>query len=225
MPPRKSSKETVIYPASRHKTPSFKPLRPSRREPSSTSEPATGTSPPRGKGLHNRGAPARKRLKKVPDDDDADDAIAFDPDVNREPPRPRAPRKPSPRAAAPQRPPARISSPPLAISSDAAIAPSPPASTTTPAPVPSQSDTIPTIPDALLTRLLHEHFARPSTTIDTRALPVLQKYFEVFVREAIARCSARKAEGTPRGGGGGLDMAWLELEDLEKVAAGMVLDF
>lgn len=66
-------------------------------------------------------------------------------------------------------------------------------------------------------------------------MQVLEKYFEVFVRETIARVSLRKqedaavaAEGEGGGGGsedGALDVGWLDLADLEKVAAGMMLDF
>lgn len=53
------------------------------------------------------------------------------------------------------------------------------------------------------------------------------KYVEVFVREAIMRCAYEKNEDTDEGGradkqiGGG----WLELEDLEKVAVQLCLDF
>lgn len=84
----------------------------------------------------------------------------------------------------------------------------------------------PSIPQPLLVRLLHEHFAHKSTKIDKHAIEVLQKYFEVFVREAIARTSLQKKQDAEKGGGvHELDVEWLELEDLEKVAAGMMLDF
>lgn len=82
------------------------------------------------------------------------------------------------------------------------------------------------IPQALLIRLLHEHFADSKTRIDKHAIQVLEKYFEVFVRETIARASLQKQEDAAKAGeGGGVETGWLELEDLEKVAAGMMLDF
>lgn len=82
----------------------------------------------------------------------------------------------------------------------------------------------------MLIRLLHEHFANKDTKIDKQAMEVLQKYFEVFVRETIARASVQKKEDAEkvreRGGRfDDIDVGWLELEDLEKVAAGMLLDF
>jgi hypothetical protein len=95
-----------------------------------------------------------------------------------------------------------------------------------PPPGPSQSDAIPTIPQPLLVRLLHEHFADKATKIDKNAIQVLQKYFEVFIRETIARAALRKRQDAEGNGDiDGLDVSWLELEDLEKVAAGMMLDF
>jgi hypothetical protein len=100
-----------------------------------------------------------------------------------------------------------------------AVEPDPPAG-------PSQSDTIPSIPQPLLVRLLHEHFTDKTTKIDKNAIQVLDRYFEVFIRETIARASMRKKEEAEASGGAdSVDASWLELEDLEKVAAGMMLDF
>lgn len=83
-----------------------------------------------------------------------------------------------------------------------------------------------TIPQPLLIRLLHEHFVDKQTRIDKHAVQVFQKYIEVFVREAIARTALAKREKVARDGGGDEeDARWLELEDLEGVAAGMMLDF
>ena len=91
---------------------------------------------------------------------------------------------------------------------------------------PSQSDGTPAIPQPLLVRLLHEHFADKKTKIDKHAIQVLQKYFEVFLREAVARAKLRKKEDVEKvGGASDVDASWLELADLEKVAAGMLLDF
>ena len=63
--------------------------------------------------------------------------------------------------------------------------------------------------------------------MSTTAKAVIGKYVEVFVREAIARCAFERQEkekgdedGDLRGGDG-----WLEVEDLEKSAPQLVLDF
>lgn len=46
------------------------------------------------------------------------------------------------------------------------------------------------------------------------------------MRETIARAALRKKEEAEAAGSSGdIDVSWLELEDLEKVAAGMMLDF
>ena len=46
------------------------------------------------------------------------------------------------------------------------------------------------------------------------------------MHETIARAAARKKEDAEkRGGVSDFDVSWLEVEDLEKVAAGMMLDF
>ena len=68
--------------------------------------------------------------------------------------------------------------------------------------------------------------AQNCVTWTMAAIQVLQKYFEVFVRETIARALAqKKEEGEADGGIDAIEASWLELEDLEKVAAGMMLDF
>ncbi|KAL5602966.1 hypothetical protein FOBRF1_010499 [Fusarium oxysporum] len=60
------------------------------------------------------------------------------------------------------------------------------------------------IPPELLTRLLHEFFAKDATRISRDANAAAGKYFDVFVREAIARAAVEK------------DGGFLEVEDLEK---------
>ena len=105
----------------------------------------------------------------------------------------------------------------------------PPAAPNLPPP-PSQLDAPPVMPQPLLVRLLHEHFVDKNTKIDKQAIQVLQKYFEVFVRETIARAQSKKKEQVEQAGQDGgtaadIDISWLEFEDLEKVAAGMLLDF
>ncbi|KAM5351859.1 hypothetical protein ACJ41O_004582 [Fusarium nematophilum] len=69
-----------------------------------------------------------------------------------------------------------------------------------------------TIPRDLLTRLLHEFFAKDATRISRDANAAAGKYFDVFVREAIARAAVEK------------DGGFLEVEDLEKVSPQLLLD-
>jgi centromere protein X len=52
------------------------------------------------------------------------------------------------------------------------------------------------IPEDLLTRILHEFFAREDTRISKAANRALGKYFEVFVGEAIARTGEERPEGS-----------------------------
>jgi solute carrier family 25 (adenine nucleotide translocator) protein 4/5/6/31 len=69
-----------------------------------------------------------------------------------------------------------------------------------------------TIPPDLLTRLLHEFFAKDATRISRDANAAAGKYFDVFVREAIARAAVEKNVG------------FLEVEDLEKISPQLLLD-
>ncbi|KAF9762163.1 hypothetical protein IL306_003540 [Fusarium sp. DS 682] len=69
-----------------------------------------------------------------------------------------------------------------------------------------------TIPPELLTRLLHEFFAKDATRISRDANAAVGKYFDVFVREAIARAAVEKEGG------------FLEVDDLEKVSPQLLLD-
>lgn len=99
-------------------------------------------------------------------------------------------------------------------------------STRTPTFQPSQAEGVPFIPQPLLVRLLHEHFADKTTKIDKHAIEVLQKYFEVFIRETIARVQLHKQEAAEKAADPSeVDASWLELDDLDRVAAGMLLDF
>jgi len=99
-------------------------------------------------------------------------------------------------------------------------------STRTPTFQMSQAEGVPFIPQPLLVRLLHEHFADKKTKIDKHAIEVLQKYFEVFIRETIARVQLQKQEAAEQAADPSeVDASWLELDDLDKVAAGMLLDF
>ncbi|RDA94796.1 hypothetical protein CP533_4260 [Ophiocordyceps camponoti-saundersi (nom. inval.)] len=69
-----------------------------------------------------------------------------------------------------------------------------------------------TIPRDLLTRVLHEFFAKDATRISRDANAAVGKYFDVFVREAIVRAAVDKKRG------------FLEVEDLEKIAPQLLLD-
>ncbi|KAM0426948.1 hypothetical protein ACHAPT_007846 [Fusarium lateritium] len=69
-----------------------------------------------------------------------------------------------------------------------------------------------TIPRELLTRLLHEFFAKDATRISRDANDAVGKYFDVFVREAIARAAVEK------------DGGFLEVDDLEKISPQLLLD-
>lgn len=150
------------------------------------------------------------------DDDLADDPLTAKP---RKPPAPKAPAK-----RKPGRP--RKEASPVAISDDE----DPPPDTITPdedlgIPVPSQSSEIPSIPRALLLRLMHENFASKETKIDKHALVVLEKYFEIYIRESIARSLLAKKEDVEKGAASQSEERWLEKSDLEKVVAGVVMDF
>lgn len=70
---------------------------------------------------------------------------------------------------------------------------------------------------------MHQAYLEPDKTkiaVDAKAL--VGKYIEIFVKEAIARCTHERAERDAEGGGGD---GWLELDDLERCAPQLVLDF
>ena len=150
------------------------------------------------------------------EDDLADDPLTAKP---RKPPQSKAPAKRG-------RPPNRKEPSPLAISDDDddnAIIASPNGDLEPP--VPSQSSEIPSVPRTLLLRLMHEHFESKDTKIDKHALGVLEKYFEIYIREAIARSLLAKREDVEQGAASQDDDGWLEKSDLEKIVAGVVMDF
>jgi hypothetical protein len=155
----------------------------------------------------------------ISDDDLADDPLAAKP---RKPPPPKAPAK-----RKPGRPPVRKEASPVAISDDEDDTMQDPTSPDGPleAPVPSQSGDIPSIPRALLLRLMHEHFASKETKIDKHALAVVEKYFEIYIREAIARSLLAKKEEVENGAASQSEERWLEKSDLEKIVASVVMDF
>lgn len=68
-------------------------------------------------------------------------------------------------------------------------------------------DAPPTIPPALLTKLLHYHFQDDKVRIGKEANGVVGKYMETFVREAIARAAFERSEA----GGKGIGDDFLEV--------------
>ncbi|KAJ9481309.1 hypothetical protein VN97_g12177 [Penicillium thymicola] len=83
----------------------------------------------------------------------------------------------------------------------------------------------PKIPSKLLTRLLHQHFQNEKTKVAKDANNVVAKYIDVFVREAIARAAYERAESDGNTGGRSLGDGFLEVEDLEKMAPQLAMDF
>ncbi|QKX61763.1 uncharacterized protein TRUGW13939_08919 [Talaromyces rugulosus] len=85
----------------------------------------------------------------------------------------------------------------------------------------------PAIPPKLLTKLLHHHFQNPKTKIAKDANEVVAKYIDIFVREALARAAYERTEGNKDTGDGRPSImdGFLEVEDLEKLAPQMILDF
>ena len=85
-------------------------------------------------------------------------------------------------------------------------------------------DAPPTIPPALLTKLIHHHFQNDKTRIGVEARGLIGKYVETFVREAIAR-AAFERQTADKGTKGVVGNDFLEVDDLEKLAPQLLLDF
>lgn len=78
----------------------------------------------------------------------------------------------------------------------------------------------------LIHRIMQEHFKdgeKMKVSVDAREL--VGKYIEVFVREAIMRSAYERNERDKEDGGGGTSSGWLEVEDLERIAPQLCLDF
>ncbi|KAK4943394.1 hypothetical protein LTR10_017068 [Elasticomyces elasticus] len=90
----------------------------------------------------------------------------------------------------------------------------------------SASDTSePTITLPLIHRIMQSHFTRPEkTSISSDARILVGKYIDIFVKEGIRRCVDEKKE-REQGVGASVDSGWLELEDLERVATQLCMDF
>ncbi|KAH8819194.1 CENP-S associating centromere protein X-domain-containing protein [Xylogone sp. PMI_703] len=88
-------------------------------------------------------------------------------------------------------------------------------------PAPQREEPQATIPPKLLGRLLHEFFKHDNTRINQDAGVAIGRYMETFVREALARAAfAKEGEDGERDGS-----EFLEVEDLEKLAPQLLLDF
>lgn len=87
---------------------------------------------------------------------------------------------------------------------------------------PPIADTPSPIPAPLLARLLYENFEDPDTQIQKGAMELVGKYMEIFVREAFARAKKERERGVRDGG---VADDFLQVEDLEKLAPQLVLDF
>ncbi|KAK0789660.1 hypothetical protein LTR59_009513 [Friedmanniomyces endolithicus] len=238
-PPRKEPKEAVVYAASKRKAEPFKPHRPSQ-VPRISDNTATAGGAMRIGGVREtngtalsramgKAATSRERNGDRKGGEEEEGRLRDDPlapsttmarTTKRAPPPAKATKEPAAAAARRQKP-----SIPIPSSSPSSSPPPQAAPTTTPPPPPTQLADPTLIPLPLLTRLPHQHFTHKTTQIDKHALQVVQKYLEVFVREAIARAAAGKREKARRGEVEGGEERWLEVEDLEGVAAGVMMDF
>lgn len=225
----KEPKETVIYPSSKRPAPPFKPLRPSKVPRTESQSSITASKPPAASkpAATARRAPSYKstasRAKDI-EENDSSKTLSSDHDIEDDDELADLGGKSTAavQRRRPSNPPAQRAASPLLISSiEAPLA----KANEEDDPLPSQSDSTPSIPQALLLRLLHESFTDKNTKIDKHAIQVLQKYMEIFVREAIARAKHGKLEAAVEGDESELGGTWLDLEDLERVAPGLLCDF
>ncbi|KAI9802159.1 MAG: hypothetical protein M1833_002080 [Piccolia ochrophora] len=83
----------------------------------------------------------------------------------------------------------------------------------------TETEASPTIPTELLTRLMHEFFEDDKMRIGKDANAVVAKYMETFVKEALHRAKAERSKVD------GEKDSFLEVDDLEKLAPQLLLDF
>lgn len=81
----------------------------------------------------------------------------------------------------------------------------------------------PPIPTPLLVRLLHHNFQDEGTQIQKGAMSLFESYMSIFVREAIARAKDEREKAGRHGGAA--SNRFLQVEDLEKLAPELLLDF
>jgi hypothetical protein len=80
-----------------------------------------------------------------------------------------------------------------------------------------------TIPRPLLARLLYQGFEDKNMRIGKEPMGIMELYTKVFVKEALARSKQEAID--KEGVTGGSDTSWLQVEDLEKIAPQLMLDF
>jgi hypothetical protein len=85
-----------------------------------------------------------------------------------------------------------------------------------------QSPTLSPIPPKLLNTLLHHGFEDKKTQIQQGAMDLVETYLQTFVREAIARAKYERGDATKKGDAADNS---LQVEDLERLAPQLVLDF
>jgi hypothetical protein len=83
----------------------------------------------------------------------------------------------------------------------------------------------PTIPRPLLTRILYEGFEDKGMKINKEAMNVVELYTRVFVKEAVARSRQMTKDYSQNLSNGTFDGNWLQVDDLEKIAPQLMLDF
>jgi hypothetical protein len=84
---------------------------------------------------------------------------------------------------------------------------------------------VPTIPRPLLTRILFEGFQDKNVKIGKEAMNLVELYTRIFVKEAVARSKLATKEQAQRMNGRAAQADWLQVEDLEKIAPQLILDF
>lgn len=78
------------------------------------------------------------------------------------------------------------------------------------------------IPRPLLARLLYHGFEDKNMRIGKEPMGIMEVYTKLFVKEALARS---KQETVEKAGAATGDTTWLQVEDLEKIAPQLMLDF
>ncbi|EKD14797.1 hypothetical protein MBM_07008 [Drepanopeziza brunnea f. sp. 'multigermtubi' MB_m1] len=85
------------------------------------------------------------------------------------------------------------------------------------------------IPTDLINVLLHSFFKQPGSRITKDANAAVGRYIETFVREGVARAEWARENGWEGDGEGGVNAGgnggYLEVEDLERAAPQLILDF
>ncbi|KAI9052203.1 hypothetical protein LZ554_003562 [Drepanopeziza brunnea f. sp. 'monogermtubi'] len=85
------------------------------------------------------------------------------------------------------------------------------------------------IPTDLINVLLHSFFKQPGSRITKDANAAVARYIETFVREGVARAEWARENGWEGDGEGGVNAGgnggYLEVEDLERAAPQLILDF